>query len=136
MATLIKRIHRKEEVLDPHVVKAVVDRKGFALYFSRSPIPYICKKNSKDWSDGQDLEDVSGRYFKHIGMYAYTKDFLFTFTHLPKSMLEADEKLEQLRVMEHGYKIKNVETRYDTVGVDTQEDLDRVREILRQGVEI
>ncbi|MFH1552091.1 MAG: 3-deoxy-manno-octulosonate cytidylyltransferase [Candidatus Omnitrophota bacterium] len=133
MATLIKRIHKKEEIIDPNVVKCVVDRKGFALYFSRSPIPYIHGKGPDEFAAGPDLEDVSGRYFKHIGLYAYTKDFLFTYTNLPKSTLEIDERLEQLRVLEHGYKIRTVETRYDTIGVDTQEDLEKVREILRRG---
>lgn len=129
MATLIKRIHSKEDISNPNVVKVVVDRKGFALYFSRSPIPYI----SEGTGNTAYLQDVSGSYFKHIGLYAYTKDFLFTYTNLPKSTLEIDEKLEQLRVLEHGYKIMTVETRYDTVGVDTQEDLDMVKNILKQG---
>jgi len=127
MATLVKRIHLREEITDPNVVKCVADRRGFALYFSRSPIPYI-----RDHGE-QDLADVSGRYFKHIGLYSYTKDFLFTYTNLPKSRLESDEKLEQLRVLEHGYRIKTIETRYDTIGVDTEEDIEKVREILRQG---
>lgn len=127
MATLVKRIHVRDDVTNPNVVKCVVDRKGFALYFSRSPIPYI-----RDHG-GQDLADVSGRYFKHIGLYSYTKDFLFTYTNLPKSRLESDEKLEQLRVLEHGYKIKTIETQYDTIGVDTEEDIEKVREILKQG---
>lgn len=132
MATLIKRIHKKSEITDPNIVKCVVDRKGFALYFSRSPIPYF-RGGSVDESGGKpESEDISGRYFKHIGLYAYTKDFLFTYTNLPKSTLEIEEKLEQLRVLEHGYKIKTVETRYDTIGVDTQEDLERVRGILKQ----
>ncbi len=127
MATLIKRIHKKEEISDPHVVKVVVDRKGYALYFSRSAIPYI-----RDCEGTESLgeADISKRYFKHIGLYAYTKDFLFTYTNLPKSSLETDEKLEQLRVLEHGYKIKTVETRYDTIGVDTPEDLEKVRALL------
>lgn len=130
MATLVKRIHKKEEITDPNVVKCVIDRKGFALYFSRSPIPYIAGSGSRNLAHKDSPEDVSGRYFKHIGIYAYTKDFLFTFTNLPASTLEEEEKLEQLRVLEHGYKIKTVETRYDTISVDTEEDLERVREIL------
>jgi 3-deoxy-manno-octulosonate cytidylyltransferase (CMP-KDO synthetase) len=131
MATFVKRIHKEEDIINPNVVKCVMDRKGFALYFSRSPIPYI--RNKSDLAGkigGPDLEDISGRYFKHIGLYSYTKDFLFTFTNLPKSTLEEDEALEQLRALEHGYKIKTMETRYDTIGVDTQEDLDRVREVM------
>ena len=127
MATLIKRIHSKEEVTNPNVVKVVVDRKGFALYFSRSPIPHIRQSGVAEAE-----VDISGRYYKHVGIYSYTKDFLFTYTNLPKSILEADEKLEQLRALEHGYKIRTIETRYDTIGVDTQEDLERVREVLRE----
>lgn len=125
MATLIKRMHKRSEIKDPNVVKCVVDRKGFALYFSRSVIPYIRV-------DGEDLaeEDINARYFKHIGMYSYTKDFLFTFTNLPSSTLESEEKLEQLRALEHGYKIKTIEVPYDTVGVDTEEDLERVKVLL------
>jgi 3-deoxy-manno-octulosonate cytidylyltransferase (CMP-KDO synthetase) len=134
MATIVKRIHRKEDITNPNVVKVVVDRKGFALYFSRSPIPYICKRDRSELEQNPDIEDVSGRYFKHIGIYAYTKDFLFTYTNLPKSMLEGEEKLEQLRVLEHGYKIKTVETRYDTISVDTPEDLDKVKALLNEGV--
>ncbi|MBF0215586.1 MAG: 3-deoxy-manno-octulosonate cytidylyltransferase [Candidatus Omnitrophica bacterium] len=125
MATLIKRIHRNEDISDPNVVKVVVDRKGYALYFSRSPIPYI-----RDKEKTQD--DPGGSYFKHIGIYSYTKEFLYVYTHMPKSMLECAEKLEQLRVLEHGYKIRTIETRYDTVGVDTPEDLERVRELLKK----
>ena len=134
MATIVKRIHRKEDITNPNVVKVVVDRKGYALYFSRSPIPYICKRDMSEPEQNSDIEDVSGRYFKHIGIYAYTKDFLFTYTNLPKSMLEGEEKLEQLRVLEHGYKIKTVETRYDTISVDTPEDLDKVKALLNEGV--
>jgi len=133
MATLVKRIHRKEEITDPNVVKAVVDRKGFALYFSRSPIPYVRGGGADMPVNPSDMEDISGRYFKHVGIYSYTKDFLFTYTNLPKSTLEIEEGLEQLRVLEHGYKIKTVETRYDTIGVDTPEDLEKVKEILKEG---
>jgi 3-deoxy-manno-octulosonate cytidylyltransferase (CMP-KDO synthetase) len=137
MATLIKRIHNKEEISDPHVVKAVIDRKGFALYFSRSPIPFV-RQESKEFEESAplaDLDDVSGRYFKHIGLYSYTKDFLFTYTNLPKSTLETEEGLEQLRALEHGYRIRTIETRYDTIGVDTAEDLEKVEEILKKGGE-
>lgn len=136
MATLIKRIHKKEEITDPSVVKVVVDRKGYALYFSRSPIPYIRDTEEGLGKDSSATGNISGRYFKHIGIYSYTKDFLFTYTNLPKSTLETEEKLEQLRVLEHGYKIKTVETRYDTIGVDTAEDLEKVRKVLLEAQEI
>ena len=117
MATLIKRIEDPNQINDPNVVKVVTDRNGNALYFSRSPIPY---KRSED----------KAVYYKHIGLYAYTKDFLFTYKNLPTSLLEECEKLEQLRVLENGYKIKTVETKFDTIGVDTPEDLERVKECL------
>jgi len=135
MATIIKRIHSKEDITDPNVVKVVVDRKGYALYFSRSPIPYLCVREPDESGYAGEMEDISGRYFKHIGLYSYTKDFLFTYTNLPKSMLEEEEKLEQLRVLEHGYKIKTIETRYDTIGVDTPEDLEKVKVLLSEGKE-
>jgi 3-deoxy-manno-octulosonate cytidylyltransferase (CMP-KDO synthetase) len=128
MATLIKRIDKKEDITDPNVVKVVVDRKGFALYFSRSPIPYMRKAPAFAGEPAGTGEGaLTGGYYKHIGLYSYTKDFLFTYRNLPRSVLEMDEQLEQLRVLEHGYKIKTVETRVETIGVDTQEDLDKVR---------
>jgi len=135
MATIIKRIHNREEINDPNVVKVVVDRKGYAMYFSRSPIPYLRDENEPDASNEGSAGDLSGRYFKHIGLYSYTKDFLYTYTNLPKSTLEKEEKLEQLRVLEHGYKIKTIETRYETVGVDTPADLEKVKSLLRQSNE-
>lgn len=132
MATLIKRIHKKEDIVNPNVVKVVVDRKGDALYFSRSPIPYIRGKMTEAQTNPEVMQDISERYFKHVGMYAYTKEFLFTFKNLPKSILETEECLEQLRALEHGYRIRTIETRYETIGVDTPEDLERVKEILKQ----
>ncbi|MBL7068445.1 MAG: 3-deoxy-manno-octulosonate cytidylyltransferase [Candidatus Omnitrophica bacterium] len=117
MATAIKRVEDKDEIMDPNIVKAVIDKQGFALYFSRSPIPFERGAQSKN-------------FYKHLGIYAYTKDFLFTFTNLPKSDLEGIECLEQLRALENGYKIKAVETRYNTIGIDTPEDLEKARELL------
>lgn len=114
MATLAKKIEDEEEVEDPNVVKVVKDKDGFALYFSRSVIPYPRFENTL-------------QYFKHLGLYAYTKDFLFEFSNFPKSHLETTEGLEQLRVLENGYKIKVVETEFDTVGIDTPEDLEKAR---------
>lgn len=121
MATLIKKIDDDQEINNPHVVKVVVDKDGFALYFSRAPIPRIKNRGSRIKDQG---------YYKHIGLYAYTKDFLFTFTNLPPSRLEKLEGLEQLRALEYGYRIKTVETEFDTVGVDTPKDLEKVKEIL------
>ena len=122
MATMVKRIEDDSELTNSNVVKAIFDKNGYAIYFSRYAIPY----NRTNTLDKVKLPV----YYKHIGMYAYTKDFLFTFRNLPKSALENAEKLEQLRVLEYGYKIKVVETKFDTVGVDTQDDLMRVRNIM------
>jgi 3-deoxy-manno-octulosonate cytidylyltransferase (CMP-KDO synthetase) len=119
MATVIKRIENNDELQNPNVVKVVVDESGNALYFSRSPIPYNRKQG-----------DVA--YYKHLGIYAYRKKFLMMLTKLPKSKLEEAEQLEQLRVLEAGYKIKTVETKYDTIAVDTREDLKKVEEYLRK----
>jgi 3-deoxy-manno-octulosonate cytidylyltransferase (CMP-KDO synthetase) len=121
MATLVvKKTEDCTFLNDPNVVKAVIDRNGYALYFSRAPIPLRAP---------QSQESVCA-YYKHIGMYAYTKDFLFTFKNLPEGALEKWEKLEQLRVLENGYKIKCIETKFETIGVDTPEDLERVKQIL------
>ena len=133
MATMIKRIDKCEDICDPNVVKVVVDRRGFALYFSRSPIPYMRKNSLRADEPGAGSDDeVPCGYYKHIGIYSYTKDFIFTYRNLPRSVLETDEQLEQLRVLEHGYKIKTIETRCETIGVDTQEDLDKVRRIFAE----
>ena len=123
MATLCHRIKNAAEIHDPSVVKVVFDRNGFALYFSRSPIPY-----ERMGSDDK-LQIID--YYKHIGIYAYAKDFLFTFKSLPQSRLEKTEKLEQLRVMENGYRIKVIETKFDTIGIDTPEDLEKAVEIIK-----
>lgn len=139
MATVVKRITKKEELLNPNVVKVVLDRDSHALYFSRSPIPYdreIGERHSvlniHSWLSSQSKEPQYQNYYKHIGIYAYTKDFLFTYTNLPKSKLEEIEKLEQLRALENGYKIKAIETEFDTVGIDTPADLKKAEEMLKK----
>lgn len=118
MGTAIIKLVDRKEIANPNVVKAIVDNNQCAIYFSRSPIPY-----NRDEIDGVD-------YYKHFGIYAYRKDFLANFNNLPKSPLEEIEKLEQLRVVSAGYKIKTVLATQDSIGVDTQEDLDKVTEIL------
>jgi 3-deoxy-manno-octulosonate cytidylyltransferase (CMP-KDO synthetase) len=120
MASLMRRIEDPGDIDNTNIVKVVVDKDNFALYFSRAAIPFIREK-------GLMPEAGPLPYYKHIGLYAYTKDFLFTFGNLPPSSLEECEKLEQLRALEHGYKIKMIETGYDTIGVDTPVDLDKVR---------
>ena len=124
MATLMKKIEDVQQITDPNVVKVVVDKNNFALYFSRAPIPFL--------APNAEIDQVN--YYKHIGLYAYTKDFLFTYKNLPVSNLEKTEKLEQLRVLAEGFKIKVIQTPFDTIGVDTPEDLERVRKQLQKGI--
>ena len=123
MSTLCHRIKNVAEAQDPNVVKVAFDRNSFALYFSRAPIPYERM--------GSDDKLQAIEYYKHIGIYAYAKDFLFTFKSLPQSRLEKTEKLEQLRVLENGYRIKVIETKFDTIGIDTPEDLEKAVEIVK-----
>jgi len=122
VATVIKRIDKEEDLVNPNVVKVVVDKKGYALYFSRSIMPF-----NRDAVDFKELV-----YFKHLGIYGYHKSFLMSFKKLPKSKLEETEKLEQLRVLEAGYKIRVIETDKETISVDTAEDLEKVKSILRK----
>jgi len=122
MATIMKKIEDENELLDPNVVKVVVDKNNFALYFSRAAIPYRA----------HNCEIATPVFFKHIGLYGYTKDFLFTYKNLPVSYLEKIERLEQLRVLEEGFRIKVIETKFDTVGVDTPADLERVKLYLKE----
>jgi 3-deoxy-manno-octulosonate cytidylyltransferase (CMP-KDO synthetase) len=121
MSTLIYRIKDTHEVKDPNCVKCVFDNDGFALYFSRSPIPL-----NRDASAPCDV-------FKHLGIYAFRKRFLDRFASLPQGRLEEIEKLEQLRVLEHGYRIKVVETRYDSRAVDTPDDIKKLEAVLGKG---
>ena len=121
MATAIKLIRAKDELENPNVVKVVVDAQGNALYFSRSVIPY-----DRDKAGIQKI-----KYYKHLGIYAYRRNFLLKFKDMPKSRLEQAEQLEQLRALEAGVKIKTVLTDIETIGVDTPEDLARVEQILR-----
>lgn len=122
MSTVVKKIEDDAELTNSNVVKVVIDKNGYAIYFSRYAIPY----NRTSEVD----ERKRPVYYKHIGIYAFTKDFLFTFRNLPKSSLESAEKLEQLRALEYGYRIKTVETKLDTIGVDTPDDIKRVEDAL------
>ncbi len=121
MATVMKMIEEPEVINDPNVVKVVIDKNNFALYFSRSPIPFHAPNSELKFA----------AYFKHIGLYGYTKDFLFIYKNLPVSYLERVERLEQLRVLEEGYRIKVIETKHDTIGVDTPEDLEKLKQYLQ-----
>ena len=117
MTTAALPFEDPEEYRSPSVVKVVVDDRGDALYFSRSPIPHY-------------RDAGVGRYRKHLGIYGYRKDFLFTVAALPPASLETAERLEQLRVLQNGYKIRVIDVEFDSVGVDTPEDLDAVKERL------
>lgn len=119
MSTLCVPILEEVALHDPNVVKVVFDQRGHALYFSRSLIPYPRKRDNFT-------------AYEHLGLYAYRKDFLMTYISLPQSRLEINESLEQLRVLEAGYRLKVVVSAhpYDGVSVDTQEDLERVRQIV------
>ena len=124
MSTVKTPIHELAEWHNPNVVKVVTDRNGYALYFSRSPIPFCRDQGSR--VEGQD--GILG--YRHIGLYVYRRDFLLTFTRLPSTPLETAEKLEQLRALEWGYKITVSETDRPTVEVDTPEDLRHAEETL------
>jgi len=125
VSTLVKRIDDAADLTNPNVVKVVLDKDGFALYFSRSPIPF-CRDlpEGPQWIDRLD-------YYRHVGLYVYRKAFLLQFVRWKKASLEEAEQLEQLRILEKGFRIKAVKTHYAAMCVDTPEDLLRVREALR-----
>lgn len=125
MGTLKTPLTSVEEFRNPNVVKVVTDRRGFALYFSRAAIPY-----PRDFADGIEQRWRELATAKHIGLYVYRRDFLLAYPKLPVTPLESQESLEQLRALEHGYRIRVAETDLVGQGVDTPEDLDRVRELL------
>ena len=131
MSTVYRRIVDAADYTNPHVVKVVVDGAGRALYFSRAPIPHARDASASDANvvSGFSRIDAAGP-FKHIGLYAYRRDFLLTLASLPQTPLERAESLEQLRALEHGYRIHAVETQYESIEVDTPEDLERVRRLL------
>lgn len=123
ISTLAKRIETVDELRSPSVVKVVFDYNNFALYFSRSPIPFVrdAKTNSEKIKFGE--------IYKHIGLYVYRIDYLFKFTKLQPTDLEKIEKLEQLRMLENGLKIKIVPTEFDSLSIDTQDDLVNARKL-------
>ncbi|RHM55301.1 3-deoxy-manno-octulosonate cytidylyltransferase [Mitsuokella sp. AF33-22] len=118
MATVCTEIQDKEEQENPNNVKVVMDKNGYALYFSRSLMPYP--------------RHAGTPVYKHIGIYAYKRDFLLRYAKMEETPLEHAESLEQLRALENGYRIKVIKTPYRFVGVDTEEDLAKVNEIFRQ----
>ena len=127
MTTLRRRMTDPDEYANPNVVKVVVDRNGDALYFSRAPVPF-----AREEGQAPSARLKPDTTYKHIGIYAYRRDFLLEFAALPQTPLERAESLEQLRALEHGYRIRTIETEFDSIGVDTPEDLDRVRRQLER----
>lgn len=123
IGTLGKRFESIEAAMNPNSPKIVTDKRGFALYFSRSIIPYVREKEQAEW-----LQHFP--YLKHLGLYAYRREVLQEVTQLPQSPLEIAESLEQLRWLENGYRIRVGLTDVETVGIDTPEDLQRAEEFL------
>ena len=124
IATLGKPFESMEAVQNPNSPKIVVDNMGFAMYFSRSVIPYVRGKEMSSWLTHYP-------FLKHLGIYAYRKDVLRQVTQLPQSSLEISESLEQLRWLQNGFKIKVGTTDVETVGIDTPQDLERAEEFLK-----
>jgi len=127
MGTLKKRIEAPGEIDDPNVVKVVTDRFENAIYFSRSTIPYQRDKTNR--TGGREAV-----HYKHIGLYVYRRDFLLRYPELPVGPLEQAERLEQLRALENGHKIRVVETEYESIGVDTPEDLEKVTRLFEMSL--
>jgi len=130
MVSAMHKIETTAELKSPNAVKVTVDKKKHALYFSRSIIPH----HRDEWETLLNHHVTIPSplvFFKHIGIYGYTKEFLSEYSKMEQTYLEKLEKLEQLRVLENGHKIKMIETEYEPVGVDTQEDLQRVRDLIK-----
>jgi len=125
MGTLKTRVRCLHDFLSPNVVKVVTDVNGYALYFSRSPLPFFRDK----WQDLKDESFACGKMlcYKHVGLYVYRRNFLLDFAAMPASFLEISEKLEQLRAIENGIRIRVVETEFTSIGVDTPEDLGKAQ---------
>ncbi|MBX7255340.1 MAG: 3-deoxy-manno-octulosonate cytidylyltransferase [Candidatus Hydrogenedentes bacterium] len=127
MATARRLITDPDDIENPNVVKVVCDSRGRALYFSRYPIPYV--------RDAADRASAPKCHWQHIGLYVYRREFLLDYSRWAPSSLEKLEKLEQLRVLERGYPIAVVDTKYQSIGVDTPEDLEQVRAMLEGALE-
>jgi 3-deoxy-manno-octulosonate cytidylyltransferase (CMP-KDO synthetase) len=119
MTTLYRRIENPLDLTNPNIVKVVLDRAGFAMYFSRAPVPYA-----------RDPRGGWPPLYRHIGLYAYRRSALLVLASLDETPLERAEGLEQLRALEHGIRVRAVETAYDSIGVDTPADLEQVRRLL------
>jgi len=127
MSTARRLIIELSHIQDPNVVKVVCDQHGLAMYFSRLPIPYI--------RDAADRAAAPPCHWQHLGLYVYRRDFLLQYARMPQTPLEKLEKLEQMRVLENGYKIAVIDTEYEAIGVDVPKDLERVRAIMASSPE-
>jgi len=130
MASAMHRITKVEELKNHNVVKVTVDNKNNALYFSRSIIPH----HRDEWDNLLNHHEIIPEplsFYRHLGIYGYTKEFLLTYSKMEQSYLERLEKLEQLRVLENGYKINMIETDYNSIGIDTMNDYHRALELLQ-----
>jgi 3-deoxy-manno-octulosonate cytidylyltransferase (CMP-KDO synthetase) len=123
IGTLRKKITDSNTISNPNVVKVVCSLQQKALYFSRSAIPFVRDMNEEEWTN-------AAVFYKHIGIYGYSYEVLKTIMQLPPGALEQAEQLEQLRWLEHGYSIFAAETKYDSIGVDTPDDIDKVKQLL------
>lgn len=131
MGTLCRKIEDRNEAFDPNVVKVVLDGNGFALYFSRAPVPW----DRDGWAGKDCLRELplTANMYKHIGLYVYRREFLLKYAQMPQTALEAVEKLEQLRAIESGYRIKAVVTEHESFGVDIPGDLGKILKRLEEG---
>jgi 3-deoxy-manno-octulosonate cytidylyltransferase (CMP-KDO synthetase) len=131
IGTLMKKIEDTKEISDPNVVKVVIDKEGFALYFSRAAVPFYRDEwKTLDYVSRFTVHDSRFTIYKHIGIYSYRRHVLLSLAGKEPTELEKIEKLEQLRALENGIKIKVKETFFETYGVDTPEDLERVEKCL------
>lgn len=124
IATLIRKAESEEDIFNPNQPKVIINSKGDAIYFSRAAIPWYRDAEQKEWSKKHV-------YYKHIGLYAYRTDVLKKITLLPRSPLEIAESLEQNRWIENGYRIRTAVTNWESIGIDTPEDLEKAKELLK-----
>ena len=134
ISTLKTALRSEMELYDPNVVKVITDHQNRALYFSRYPLPFHEKRNGASGAAGKEPPEAvtPERFFKHIGLYCYRKGFLQKFARMEPGFLEKTEKLEQLRVLENGYRITVAKTNQESFGVDTPEDLEKVIRLLKK----
>lgn len=126
VGTLIRPIDSADDLLNPAIVKVAAATNGDALYFSRSTIPHVRdESDAKKWLTGR-------HFFKHIGIYVFRREFLRVFSTLPEGRLEKEEKLEQLRILEAGYRIRTAVTAYDSIPIDTADDVARVVRLMKR----